>query len=210
MDKLIPGAVAAAKKAERSRLAAVRSAIPPSSRARQSHAVCRHAADWIARKGLPDFMAYVPFRSELDTHSLLQWGWENEVGVVIPRCVTSDRRLALYRIQSPDDLTAGAYGIMEPDSARLTPLAQSYVPPVIFMPGLGFDRSGGRLGYGGGYYDRYLHELDAVCAATGAARPLLLGLAYSEQIVARIHTEAHDVRLDGTITEQGLEWALGG
>ncbi|AJY73924.1 hypothetical protein VN24_03990 [Paenibacillus beijingensis] len=207
MAKATPDEIAAAKKAERSRLAAIRSGIEPRSRARQSHAVCDYAADWIARSALPEFMAYVPFRSELDTHSLMQWGWENGIGVIIPRCDPSARQLTLYRIQSPDDLAAGAYGIMEPDPSRLTPLPRPYVPAVILLPGLGFDGKGGRLGYGGGYYDRFLQELDAECASRGIDRPLRFGLAYTEQIVSGVLMEDHDERLDGTITEHGIELA---
>jgi 5-formyltetrahydrofolate cyclo-ligase len=84
------------------------------------------------------------------------------------------------------DLPLAAFRVPTPPSSW--PVVELATCEVIFMPGLAFDRDGGRLGYGRGYYDR------AVAALTGQGR--LIGLGFREQIVDRVPTGEHDVPLD--------------
>ncbi|WP_160308964.1 5-formyltetrahydrofolate cyclo-ligase [Paenibacillus sp. DMB20] len=67
---------------------------------------------------------------------------------------------------------------------------------------MAFDRKGGRLGYGGGYYDRLRERLNLQESARGK-RSLWIGLAYEIQLMDKVPTESHDLRLDGLITENG-------
>jgi 5-formyltetrahydrofolate cyclo-ligase len=71
------------------------------------------------------------------------------------------------------------------------------VPDAVILPLAAFDRTGHRIGYGRGHYDRVIARL-----ASAAAHPLLIGLAFSTQEVARVPAEAHDVALDAIVTER--------
>lgn len=163
-----------------------RDGLPEASRMAWSDTVCQRAVEWLRRRigqGAPirSVMAYVPFRSELDTTLLIEWCWRMGLTVVVPRCVRGDRSMELYAIHAWDELSPGAYGIREPDPVTAQRCKADFIPDVVFVPGLAFDPAGGRLGYGGGYYDRF-HErlgLGRTCRGCDAAldRPRLRGAA---------------------------------
>jgi len=100
----------------------------------------------------------------------------------------------VFRAWEPDaPLEPDACGVPSP-----TADAAAVRPCVIVAPLVGFDRRGGRLGYGGGYYDR------AIADARARGPVFTLGLAFSRQELERVPTEGHDARLDAVATEQGL------
>jgi len=90
-----------------------------------------------------------------------------------------------------DDMKKGAYGILEPKTVRK---ADENNIDVILVPGLAFDRNGGRMGFGKGYYDRLLESSKAV----------KIGLCYDFQILEKIPTESHDVPMNFVITEKEI------
>lgn len=120
---------------------------------------------------------------------------------MLPKVRKQDGSMSVYRFQSWDELIPGAFGILEPNPDQAEPAAD-IVPQAVFVPGAGFDRYGGRMGYGGGYYDRYR----AAFAAQHKVIPLWIGLGFSSQLISNIPMEPHDTVLDGLITEQGLIW----
>ena len=84
-------------------------------------------------------MAYVPFRSELDTTGLIERAWDAGIEVLVPRSHPADRSMTLYRLRAWDELAPGAYGILEPDPAIAEAIHESVVPEAVFVPGAGFD-----------------------------------------------------------------------
>jgi len=112
--------------------------------------------------------------------------------VYLPKTWLKERRLTFHRVYSFSDLVPGPFGLLEPnpknEEADLGSLE------VIFIPGLGFDVKGYRLGYGGGFYDRVLRETSA----------LKVGVCYSFQLVESLPVEPHDVPVDLIITESGI------
>jgi 5-formyltetrahydrofolate cyclo-ligase len=100
--------------------------------------------------------------------------------------------LEFRRICDSSMLHRGAFNIPEPDSA--CPVHSPGEADLIVIPGVAFDMSGRRIGYGKGYYDRALHQLE------GKGR--LVGLCYDFQVVGEIPGEPHDVRMDIIITER--------
>lgn len=173
-----------------------------------SDAVCQHAVEGLIRRqerGAPvrSVMAYVPFRSELDTTLLIEWCWRRGLTVIVPRCTRSDRSMELYAIKAWDELMPGAYGIREPDPSAAERCKPGFVPDIVFVPGIAFDRHGGRLGYGGGYYDRFRDRLSMLTRASGSAMPAWIGLGFETQLLAAVPMDVHDAFVDGIITEQG-------
>ncbi|MNG23416.1 5-formyltetrahydrofolate cyclo-ligase family protein [compost metagenome] len=81
-----------------------------------------------------------------------------------------------------------------------------FIPDAVIVPGLAFDRQGGRLGYGAGYYDRYYDQLQSY-AQEGGGMPPWFGFAYEEQLIERVPTDGHDAFMDAVITESGVYWS---
>lgn len=133
--------------------------------------------------------AYAPLRTEPDWMA----AWDAERLWAFPRCEGGDLRF--YIVANRGDLSRGNYGILEPAAGRPAP-----APDLILVPGLAFDHSGGRLGRGRGYYDRFLIG----CAG------YRLGLAFRCQFVGGVPVEPCDVPMDGVLTADGWEDAGGG
>jgi 5-formyltetrahydrofolate cyclo-ligase len=130
--------------------------------------------------------AYHPMGSELDPGAIRIAGARRALPVVVER----DAPL-VFRLYHPGDpLEPDALGLPAP-----TQDAEVVFPDVVFVPLLAFDRQGGRLGQGGGFYDRTI----AALRARGSV--LAVGVAYAGQEVAELALEPHDQRLDAILTE---------
>lgn len=155
----------------------MRAALPPDERRRQTDAVTARvlALDWTG-----PVLAFIGVRTEIDTGPLIAGLRKRGVDVAIPR-ITGDGRMEAAAWQEP--LVDGAYGIPTSDGPVLEVTA-------VLVPGLAFDRDGGRMGYGGGYYDRWLAEHPHVHS---------IGLGFTEQLVDEVPREPHDHLLDRVI-----------
>ena len=133
---------------------------------------------------------YVSSGHEVETHEMIRDCFRMGKQVAVPKCGDKAADMSLYRIDSFDDLMPGAFGILEPcDSVDKVELD---VIDVLIVPGLGFDRSGHRLGQGGGYYDALL---------ASSPRAVVVGIAFGVQIVDAIPVEVHDAVVDLIVTE---------
>ncbi len=177
----------------RRRILAARDALSENERREKSRRI--HALLW----NLPAFLEagvvgmYVHFRSEVETTGLIREALARNKTVVVPRTETASCSLDFYAITDlEEDLRPGAFGILEPDpdGARLIDPMEI---DMVLLPGSVFDPSGGRLGYGGGYYDRFL--------ADHARRATRVGLAFEAQVVERVPLLAHDQVLEYLVTE---------
>lgn len=140
---------------------------------------------------------YVSFRSEVDTFGTIEQLLGMGKTVCVPITYVKEKRLDAIRITDiQQDLIPGYCNIPEP---KLELCQTQVVPPVdidaIILPGSVFDERGGRFGYGGGYYDRF------VSSTPGAKR---IGIAFDLQIVDRAPLAAHDELLDLVITEKRI------
>lgn len=139
-------------------------------------------------------MVYVAFRHEVETAGVITRALEEGKRVAIPVCKKDPLRLIPSELKEyPGDLAPGTWGILEPKEGRFRPLDPHEVD-LVLVPGVAFDEMGNRLGYGAGYYDRFLRTLrpDAFTAA----------LAYELQIRDNVFPEAHDQPVQMVITEQ--------
>ena len=136
-------------------------------------------------------LCYVSFGKEVDTHKIINYAFQNSKRVAVPK-VLEKRRLEFYEIQSLDELNPSKLGILEPVSK--VPIAyEEGLNYTMIMPGVAFDKDLHRIGYGGGYYDRYLERYSKEDIKT-------LALAYDFQIYDYIPTEVHDYRPKKVIT----------
>ena len=167
-----------------------RSDIDPATRAAASAAIARHTIDLIEKLRPETLAAYFAVRSEVDTHAILAWADRVHLPVVLP-AVEGDGNLTFRRYRPADALAAGGFGIPTP-----LPDAEAVLPDVLIVPMLAFDRTGTRLGYGRGHYDRAIAHL-----RNHRVDPRLVGVAFAVQEVTAVPAEAHDVRMDFIVTE---------
>ncbi|WP_424983699.1 5-formyltetrahydrofolate cyclo-ligase [Maritalea sp. S77] len=134
---------------------------------------------------------YWAIRDELDCRPLLTHFMDDGHQVCLPVVMGQDQPLDM-RLWSPTDpLVPSGFNTLAPPAT-----AQSVVPDIVVTPLLGFDPSGTRLGYGGGYYDRSL--------ASWPQKPLLVGYAFGVQEFDHLPRDTHDVPLDMVVTENGV------
>lgn len=113
-------------------------------------------------------LCFVSTDIEVDTHRLIQHALSAGKIVAVPFCIPGTRRMDFYRIHSIDDLETGTFGVLEPNPETCDCI-QNFEHAICVLPGLAFDHGGFRLGYGGGYYDRFLsaHFQDVHCVTVG-------------------------------------------
>ena len=141
---------------------------------------------------------YVDFRSEVETHFLIAELLKQGKRVVVPVTLVKEKRLLPVSITDLEkDLVPGYCSIPEPRPAiREHHMVASSEIDTIILPGSVFDERGGRLGYGGGYYDRFM--------ACEAPKALRIGLTFDFQVIDRLDLQAHDKLLDLIITEKRI------
>ena len=129
---------------------------------------------------------YHPIRSEFDALPLLAMAGQAGLETALPVVTSRGQPLAFRRWCAGEPLRLGSFGVAEP--LHDAPLI---VPDALLVPGLAFDSQGGRLGYGGGFYDRTI----AALGEQGRA-PVTIGICFKEQMLEAVPREAHDRRVD--------------
>lgn len=192
MDKARP-CMRQAKGRLRARILAARDAFPAAGRAAASRRICAAVAALDAWREAETVMLYAAFGSEVNVDALIALAWREHKTVLLPRVEKGERRIRPYRVDDWDVLIPGTYGIREPDPTRCMP----WTGPIdaVIVPGVAVDGRGGRMGYGAGYYDRFLAG-----PARGAVR---LAVAFSCQVVDALPLEPHDAPMHWLITEDG-------
>jgi len=157
---------------------------------------------------LPDFqraktvMFYVSFRSEVETDRMIRKALGMGKRLVVP--AVDGERIVLAEVKNFEkELTEGRFGIREPKKEFRRRVDARQIDLVV-VPGVVFDRWGGRLGYGRGYYDRFLRS-KSIPSRRGRWRQCsLVGLAFDLQIARKIPLGENDVRVHKIVTESGV------
>lgn len=136
-------------------------------------------------------LAYVDAKREVETRLLMHRAWQDGKRVAVPR-VDGDGIMHYYDIESLDDLEPGSFGIMEPKKS--CPLCETEMG-LMLMPGVAFDEHCHRVGYGGGYYDRYLERHPGL---------VHIALAFSFQVFPEVPFEEHDILPEMIVTEERI------
>lgn len=177
---------------------AKRRAVPPAQRANSARLVAECADRWLHLRPSWRVALYAALPQELDTTPLIELARARGCRVYLPVIDrhTLGRKMRFVELLRRQRINR--LGIMEPEGARF--IGARWLD-VVFMPLLGFDTHGVRLGMGGGYYDRAFAFRRA---RTAWHTPRLIGLAYSFQQVEGIAAEPHDVLLDAVVTDRGV------
>lgn len=144
-------------------------------------------------KASTHIMIYLDFKHEVKTDPIINYCLINGKKVYVPICIPETHEIAISRITSLDELQSGHFGIREPFPEYLR-LADSRLIELVLVPGVAFDASGNRIGFGAGYYDRFMKRLKP-----GAVKA---ALAYSFQVVDMVPSDKYDIPADYIITEK--------
>ena len=137
------------------------------------------------------FLVYISVNDEVSTVEIIRYLLEHNKKVAVPYC--SGNKMTFYFIGSLDDLIDGKFGIPSVDLSKSVKV-ENFCHTLCIVPGVSFDNNGNRLGYGGGYYDRFLSE----------NKLTTLGLCYERCICENIPSESFDIKIDYVLSETYL------
>jgi len=143
-----------------------------------------------------NIMIYLSFNNEVDTFSLVTWCLNNGITVIAPYCVKQEKKIIPFIINNlTTDLAKSTFGIMEPKYDLLNE-ANLIDIDLIIVPGVVFDKHCNRIGFGAGYYDRFLSEK--------AKNTITIGIAYDYQIIDEVPVDIYDVPLNFIVTQDRI------
>ena len=182
------------KKNIRDRIKAEREVLSAEERAPLDAAICGRFLSLASYRYADTLLLYAPIPGEIDVLPIARAALADGKKVAFPRCRPDDRTMVFRYVGSEDDLVPSHYGIREP--AEMLP---AYDPAsgelaVCVIPALAFDREGFRVGYGGGYYDRFLNGF------AGSK----VGLVYRRFVIEKAPRGRFDTAADAVITEKGV------
>lgn len=144
---------------------------------------------------------YISYASEINTKEIINKALKDNKKIYVPRTEFKIRHMDAVEIKSLDNLEESSYGILEPSKEVLN------IDPneldLIVVPGVAFDKSGGRMGYGAGFYDRYFKKIKK----ENINKIVKLALAYEVQMLDKVPMNEQDVPVDYIITENEFIYA---
>lgn len=164
--------------------------------------ICRRVREQPWYQGAQTAMWYLHCRSEVRTLATVVAELASDKRIVVPYCMVDaegQKQLGLWHLESLAELQPGMWNILEPPRERWAERGKQVRADeldVVVVPGVAFDKQGGRLGNGAGYYDRLLQKVrpDAVLAAIG----------YEAQLLPQVVMDEYDVFMDFVVTEQAI------
>lgn len=138
-------------------------------------------------------LCFVSSDNEVDTKKLIEHSLKAGKTVAVPKCLDSSGNMDFFIIDSLKALSPDSFGILEPDILKCKKL-KDLKGAVCIVPGLVFDKKGYRIGYGKGYYDRFLEKNNC----------LKIGLCYKDFIADTLPYESYDISVDYIVTEKGV------
>ncbi|MFB4164753.1 5-formyltetrahydrofolate cyclo-ligase [Alteribacillus sp. JSM 102045] len=159
----------------------------------KSHLVYRQLFNWSMWKNASTVALTMAAKNEIDTKPIIEKGWEENKSIAVPKVIPNERALDFYNITSFDQTKVDFAGIFEPDPLLTTHVKKNHFD-LIIVPGLAFDKQKFRIGFGGGYYDRFLEGLKITTCS----------LVLDFQLHDHIPREEHDIPLTALVTETGI------
>jgi 5-formyltetrahydrofolate cyclo-ligase len=130
---------------------------------------------------------------EWNTSPIIEAGWQQGKTIAVPKCIHSDKRMIFYKLDHYDQLEKVYYDLLEPKPEETVEIPKSQLE-LLIVPGLLYDKKGYRIGFGGGYYDRFLADFPNKTVS----------LVYSRQLEESLPTDSFDIPVQHIITENGI------
>lgn len=146
-------------------------------------------------KNAKNIMTFVSFSDEVDTHELIKIGIRDNKNILVPITIKETKELKLSLVTDFNELELGYYNILTPKE-KFIRYTDPKLVDLIIVPGVVFDREGYRIGYGGGYYDRFLSKIEKSIPR--------IAIAFDLQIIDKVPREYYDIPVDYIITEKEI------
>jgi 5-formyltetrahydrofolate cyclo-ligase len=160
----------------------------------KSKKICKRLEPFHSKAG--NIMLYLSFGSEVNTEELIDRLLEEGKKVFVPVTINKTKELLISQLKHRDkDLAISSFGILEPKKEKLR-LIDPKELDLIIVPGVGFDKRGYRIGYGAGYYDRFLARISPAIPT--------IGLSFQVQLLEQVANHIHDYPVQFIITENQL------
>ncbi len=183
--------IRAQKNALREKMKAFRRSMPCKVKEKKDAAIRRNLQSLKEYQGCRTLLTFVSSPIEVDTRILIEDALRDGKRVAVPYCIEGTRQMAFYYIRSMRDLAPRTFGVLEPIPERCEKMEEA-AESICIVPGLGFDWHGFRLGYGKGYYDRFLSGY------TGST----IGACYEGCMRQRLPHGYYDMPVDLLVTEK--------
>ncbi len=138
-------------------------------------------------------LIYMSTPIEVDTVQIIKNAWADGKKVAVPRCIPDSRDMEFYYIDSLDCLSPGTFSVLEPPSDL--PIVTDFSGCLMIVPGMQFDMKGFRIGYGKGYYDRYMVRFTGISA----------GICYSNELKPFMYHGRFDRQVDIVVTDKRIK-----
>lgn len=179
------------KKSLRARFKKLRESCPKDVKQRLDGELTERFLSLEEYKNCKTLFAFLSMPIECDTHRIIEQAFADGKIVAVPKCINKGGDMAFYYIQSFDDLVSGMYGILEPDENKCEKVTD-FSEGLCIVPGLCFDLQRYRIGFGKGYYDRFLNDFKGVT----------VGICFTKYMVSELPRGAHDRNTDILVTEK--------
>lgn len=177
----------------RQKYRSLRQSMPPEIKEERDEAIAHQVKRLWQYQNNDILLIYVSTAIEVDTFRIIRRAFEDGKKVAVPRCVPDSRNMEFYYIDSTDDLTPGMFGVLEP-SADPARLYRERDGGLCIVPAFSYDWSGYRLGYGKGYYDRFLSRFEGN----------IVGICYSDCVQRSLPHGRFDRPVELLVTEKYL------
>lgn len=169
----------------------LRMEMPADVRAEMDGLITRRLTGLRQYKSCETLLTYVSKDIEVDTRLLIDSALKSGKKVAVPKCIAGTRNMEFYYIDSLDDLSPGTFGVLEPDDNKCIKV-ENFAKSLCIVPALCYDLKGYRLGYGKGYYDRFLDTYDGY----------IVGIVYSNCVRRSLPHGRFDRPVDLLVTEK--------
>lgn len=183
------------KTATRQRIMAIRNHLTAPEREIYSQNIYEQLLQLDLFKNSNVIASFVDFREEVSMTKINTYILNSGKTLVLPYVDFKRKEMTFHIVNDLSTLHLSRYGIREPNPNLHSEIDIADIE-IVLTPGVAFDKNGYRLGYGGGFYDRFFATIDSLIPK--------IGIAYSLQLVDSIPVESHDKALDGIVTEKGL------
>ena len=178
------------KKEIRKKIRGVRDAISAAQKAAWDARLCARVIESESFRDCKILLIYAPTGSEVAVMPIAEEAWRQGKRVAFPICHVESCTVRFHEARSADELVSGEYGIAAPSAEA--PAYAGEADALCIVPGLVFDRQGYRIGYGKGYYDRFLSDFDGIS----------MGLTYTALLCERLPRGRYDLPVDILVTEE--------
>lgn len=172
----------------------IREAFSPEEKRRRDSLIFENLIHMCEVNQADTVVCFISTLVEVDTHRLIHYCWRHQKNVVVPKCLNDRGKMKFYYLRSWNDVEIGRFSLLEPNPQKCREFTQ-WERSVCIVPGFCFDTDGYRLGFGRGFYDRFLSKYSEI----------KIGICYNNCISPKLPHGRYDVAVNYLVTEDKVQ-----